>query len=65
MLGAYKKHPQAYLLYVEDCFLLSDNADTRIFSKDTKKIILRTPRRLKRQTIKNYKAFYSMSRLAE
>ena len=27
MLGAYKKHPQAYLLYVEDCFLLSDNAD--------------------------------------
>ena len=42
MLGAYKKHPQAYLLYVEDCFLLSDNADTRIFSKDTKKIILRT-----------------------
>ena len=37
MLEAYKKHPQAYLLYVEDCFLLSDNADTRIFSKDTKK----------------------------
>ena len=37
MLGTYKKHPQAYLLYVEDCFLLSDNADTRIFSKDTKK----------------------------
>ena len=37
MLGGYKKHPQAYLLYVEDCFLLSDNADTRIFSKDTKK----------------------------
>ena len=37
MLGAYKKHPQAYLLYVEDCFLLSDNADPRIFSKDTKK----------------------------
>ena len=37
MLGAYKKHPQAYLLYVEDYFLLSDNADTRIFSKDTKK----------------------------
>ena len=37
MLGAYKKHPQAYLLYVEDCFLLSDKADTRIFSKDTKK----------------------------
>ena len=37
MLGAYKKHPQAYLLYVEDCFLLSGNADTRIFSKDTKK----------------------------
>jgi len=33
MLGAYKKHPQAYLLYVEDCFLLSDNADTHIFSK--------------------------------
>ena len=33
MLGAYKKQPQAYLLYVEDCFLLSDNADTRIFSK--------------------------------
>ena len=32
MLGAYKKHPQAYLLYVEDCFLLSDNADvSRIF----------------------------------
>ena len=27
MLGAYKKHPQAYFLYVEDCFLLSDNAD--------------------------------------
>ena len=27
MLGAYKKHPQAYLLYVEDCFLWSDNAD--------------------------------------
>ena len=60
MLGAYKKHPQAYLLYVEDCFLLSDNADTRIFSKDTKKIILRTPRRLKRQTIKSYEAFCSM-----
>ena len=40
MLGAYKKHPQAYLLYVEDCFLLSDNADARIFSQDTKKIIL-------------------------
>ena len=33
MLGAYKKHPQAYLLYAEDCFLLSDNADTRIFAK--------------------------------
>ena len=33
MLGAYKKHPQAYLLYVEDCFLLSDNADARIFAK--------------------------------
>ena len=33
MLGAYKKHPQAYLLYVEDCFLLSDNADVRLFSK--------------------------------
>ena len=27
MLGACKKHPQAYLLYVEDCFLQSDNAD--------------------------------------
>ena len=27
MLGAYKKVPQAYFLYVEDCFLLSDNAD--------------------------------------
>ena len=40
MLGAYKKHPQAYLLYAEDCFLLSDNADARIFSQDTKKIIL-------------------------
>ena len=26
MLGACKKHPQAYLLYVEDCFLQSDNA---------------------------------------
>ena len=34
MLGAYKKHPQAYLLYVEDCFLLSDNADARLFAKD-------------------------------
>ena len=34
MLGAHKKHPQAYLLYAEDCFLLSDNADTRIFAKD-------------------------------
>ena len=60
MLGAYKKHPQAYLLYVEDCFLLSDNADTRIFSKDTKKIILRTQRHLKEQIIKSYKVFYSM-----
>ena len=60
MLGAYKKHPQAYLLYVEDCFLLSDNADTRIFSKDTKKIILRTRRHLKEQTIKSYKVFYNM-----
>ena len=40
MLGVYKKHPQAYLLYVEDCFLLSDNADTRIFAKDIKKVIL-------------------------
>ena len=39
MLEAYKKHPQAYLLYVEDCFLLSNNADTRIFAKDAKKII--------------------------
>ena len=27
MLEAYKKHPQAYFLYVEDCFLLSDAAD--------------------------------------
>ena len=27
MLGARKKHPQAYFLYVEDCFLQSDNAD--------------------------------------
>ena len=60
MLGAYKKHPQAYLLYVEDCFLLSDKADTRIFSKDTKKIILRMRKHLKKQTIKNYKASYSM-----
>ena len=60
MLGAYKKHPQAYLLYVEDCFLLSDNADTRIFSKDTKKITLRTQGHLKEQTIKSYKVFYSM-----
>ena len=60
MLGAYKKHPQAYLLYVEDCFLLSDNADARIFSQDTKKIILRTHGRLKKQTITHYKAFYSM-----
>ena len=60
MLGAYKKHPQAYLLYVEDCFLLSDNADTRIFSKDTKKIILRTQRHLQEQIIKSYKVFYSM-----
>ena len=33
MLGAYKKHPQAYLLYVEDCFLLSDNADAPYISK--------------------------------
>ena len=33
MLGAYKKHPQAYLLYVEDCFLLSDNADASYISK--------------------------------
>ena len=60
MLGAYKKHPQAYLLYVEDCFLLSDNADTRIFSKDTKKIILRMQRHLKEQISKSYKFFYSM-----
>ena len=36
MLGACKKHPQAYFLYVEDCFLQSDNADARIFSKDKK-----------------------------
>ena len=34
MLGAYKKHPQAYLMYVEDCFLLSDNADARLFAKN-------------------------------
>ena len=60
MLGAYKKHPQAYLLYVEDCFFLSDNADTRIFSKDTKKIILRMQRHLKEQISKSYKVFYSM-----
>ena len=60
MLGAYKKHPQAYLLYVEDCFLLSDNADTRIFSKDTKKIILRMQKHLKEQISKSYKVFYSM-----
>ena len=33
MLGAYKKHPQAYFLYVEDCFLLSDNADASSISK--------------------------------
>ena len=33
MLGAYKKHPQAYFLYVEDCFLLSDNADAPYISK--------------------------------
>ena len=33
MLGAYKKHPQAYLMYVEDCFLLSDNADASYISK--------------------------------
>ena len=33
MLEAYKKHPQAYFLYVEDCFLLSDAADARLFSK--------------------------------
>ena len=36
MLGACKKHPQAYFLYVEDCFLQSDNADAYIFSKDKK-----------------------------
>ena len=35
MLGAYKKHPQAYLLYVEDCFLLSDNADVPYIFKST------------------------------
>ena len=35
MLGAHKKHPQAYLLYVEDRFLLSDDADTRLFVKDS------------------------------
>ena len=28
-----KQHPQAYLLYVEDRFLLSDNADARLFVK--------------------------------
>ena len=33
MLGVYKKHPQAYFLYVEDCFLLSDNADASYISK--------------------------------
>ena len=33
MLGAYKKHPQAYLLYVEDCFLLNDNADAPYICK--------------------------------
>ena len=33
MLEAYKKHPQAYFLYVEDSFLLSDNADARLLSK--------------------------------
>ena len=60
MLGAYKKHPQAYLLYVEDCFLLSDNADTRIFAKDTKKIILRMQMHLTQLIIKIYKAFYNM-----
>jgi len=36
MLGAYKKHPQAYLLYVEDCFLLSDNADARLYAKEVR-----------------------------
>ena len=41
MLGTYKKHPQAYLLYVEDCFLLSDNADARIFAKGLRKIFLK------------------------
>ena len=34
MLGAYKKHPQACFLHVEDCFLLSDNADaSHIFKR--------------------------------
>ena len=37
MLGAYKKHPQAYFLYVEDCFLLSDNADASYISKGVRK----------------------------
>ena len=30
-----KQHPQAYLLYVEDCFLLSDNADVPPIFKST------------------------------
>ena len=41
MLGAYKKHPQAYFLYVEDCFLLSDNADVPSISKGLVGFIMR------------------------
>ena len=49
MLEAYKEHPQAYFLYVEDCFLLSDNADApyifkSIFSKDRVVDAIKPPR---------------------
>ena len=42
MLGACKKHPQAYLLYVEDCFLWSDNADDRVFAKGREYMLVNT-----------------------
>ena len=65
MLGAYKKHPQAYSLYVEDRFLLSDNADTRIFSKDTKKDYIENATAFKKTDNKELQGFLQYVKTGE
>ena len=35
-----KKHPQAYLLYVEDCFLWNNEVDAHLFAKGEKSAML-------------------------